>query len=111
MTDDQRDGVSHEPEEPPGRLDRRGLPGPDERATMVIVLLGVMVGALLLASVLGYVVYHALTEQPRTTVGLGGSSQHERAAGRHVGREVVRTHHRAASPPSAAAVRLFDRHP
>ena len=85
-----------EPMEPPGRLDRLGLPRSDERATMVIVLLGVMVGALLLASVLGYVVYHALTEQPRTTVGLGGSSQH---------------HHTALSAPLAAAVGELDAPP
>jgi hypothetical protein len=95
MTDDHGDVVSSEPTKPPDRLDRRGLPRPDERTTMVIVLLGVMVGALLLATVLGYVVYHALTEQPRTTVGLGGSSQ-----------QLV------ASPPSTAvAVRVLDAHP
>jgi hypothetical protein len=55
---------------------------------MVIVLLGVMVGALLLATVLGYVVYHALTEQPRTTVGLGGTAQQQ--------------HNSAARSPAAA---------
>lgn len=88
MNDDRGDVVSSEPTKPPDRLDRHGLPGPDERTTMVIVLLGVMVGALLLATVLGYVVYHALTEQPRTTVGLGGTAQQ----------------HNSAAPSPAAAV-------
>ena len=95
MTDDRGDVVSSEPTKPPDRLDRRGLPRPDERTTMVIVLLGVLVGALLLATVLGYVVYHALTEQPRTTVGLGGTAQHQ---------------HNAAAPSPAAAVGAADAH-
>ncbi len=59
---------------------------------MVILLLGVMVGALLLASVLGYVVYHALTEQPRTTVGISGQ---------------VRVQHTAPAPSLAAEVEGF----
>ena len=101
MTDDHGDVVSSEPTKPPDRLDRRGLPRPDERATMVIVLLGVMVGALLLATVLGYVVYHALTEQPRTTVGLGGLGG--------LGGTAQHQHHPSA-PSLAAPVRAADAH-
>ncbi len=95
MTDDRGDVVSSEPTKPPDRLDRRGLPRPDERTTMVIVLLGVLVGALLLATVLGYVVYHALTEEPRTTVGLGGPPQHQ---------------HNASAPSPTAVVGAADAH-
>jgi hypothetical protein len=58
-------------DEPPARLDRFGLIRPGESRSALIVVIGVLVGALALAAVLGYVVFHALTSTERTTVGAG----------------------------------------
>jgi hypothetical protein len=57
--------------EPPPRLDRFGLIRAGESRSALIVVVGVLVGVLALAAVLGYVVFHALTSTERTTVGVG----------------------------------------
>jgi hypothetical protein len=56
-------------DEPPPRLDRFGLIREGENRSALIVVVGVLVGVLALAAVLGYVVFHALTSTERTTVG------------------------------------------
>lgn len=58
-------------DEPPARLDRFGLIRAGENRSALIVVVGVLVGVLALAAVLGYVVFHALTSTERTTVGAG----------------------------------------
>jgi hypothetical protein len=61
----------YDTDEPPPRLDRFGLIRAGENRSALIVVVGVLVGVLALAAVLGYVVYHALTSTERTTVGAG----------------------------------------
>jgi hypothetical protein len=55
----------------PARLNRFGLIRAGENRIVLIVVVGVLVGVLALAAVLGYVVFHALSSTERTTVGAG----------------------------------------
>jgi hypothetical protein len=55
----------------PARLSRFGLVRAGENRIVLIVVVGVLVGVLALAAVLGYVVFHALSSTERTTVGAG----------------------------------------
>lgn len=55
----------------PARLSRFGLVRAGENRIVLIVVVGVLVGVLGLAAVLGYVVFHALSSTERTTVGAG----------------------------------------
>lgn len=55
----------------PARLSRFGLIQAGENRIVLIVVVGVLVGVLALAAVLGYVVFHALNSTERTTVGVG----------------------------------------
>jgi hypothetical protein len=61
-------------DEPPARINRFGLIRSGENRSALIVVVGVLIGVLALAAVLGYVVFHALTSTDRTTVGLPPAS-------------------------------------
>jgi hypothetical protein len=58
-------------DQPPARLNSFGLIRAGENRIVLIVVVGVLVGVLALAAVLGYVVFHALSSSERTTVGVG----------------------------------------
>jgi hypothetical protein len=69
------DDVYDSEDEPPARINRFGLIRAGENRSALIVVVGVLVGVLALAAVLGYVVFNALTSTDRTTVGLSGQDR------------------------------------
>jgi hypothetical protein len=67
----QSEDVYDTDDQAPARLSRFGLVRAGENRIVLIVVVGVLVGVLALAAVLGYVVFHALNSTERTTVGAG----------------------------------------